>query len=408
MQQQQQPIQQQQFFSFGDSYSSPGHSSVRLIPNPKCKDTDEVVAVIVTICGGSTYDEMFTAVPQESPSPGTRIAVYQVTPESIKELHPKLKMMSIKKFSDESNQSRESKQKRSNEKESKESKESKSGKDKTKGKTPLEQLCLDIQDVDADSVVFNWECCSGCSENGFHSDSNSITLPFMETIIEHGHMVMVSDFSLKALIAKWQSNTAPKLGPNPFIQLGTCSNSFTLQFEPKVLSKCPSAQLQKVGDLMQDKGTTQVHAMSNTIVYSVDKAVADNNHYKYQVLTVVSGCEGFNVNTADKKHTHSANKQKGVCGHVLLEYRSGGRLLASCGHWIELLKLDVNEAQLLQVAQREYGDAYFQDLQADLNKCTDNRSRASMVQSKAAYMVQSSCPQEMSKGFGRVKGRKYF
>jgi hypothetical protein len=33
---------------------------------------------------------------------------------------------------------------------------------------------------------------------------------------------------------------------------------------------------------------------------------------------------------------------KGACGHCLLTYPSGGKLLTSSGHWIELVKLDVN------------------------------------------------------------------
>jgi hypothetical protein len=363
---------------------------VRLIPNPKCKESDEVVAVIVTICGGSSYDNMFSTVPQEGPAEGTRIAVYQMSPDAMKYLDDRIKKMPIKEASEDT-------------KETKETKDNDDVKPRRAGGDAFDQLCQDIQEVDADSVVFNWECCSGCSEKGFGHQKNNHAIPFMETLIQHGHMVMCSDFSLKALIAQWGSNT--KLGPNPFVQLGTFGSSFTLHFDPKTLSECPSSQLQKVGDLMKENGSANVHAMSSTIVYSLDKAIADNSHYKYQVLTVASQCSGFDVKKVTDKYTHSANKQKGVCGHVLLEYPTGGRLLTSCGHWIELLKLDVNEKQLLEVAEREYGTAYVQDLQVNLAQCRSSSDRAEFVQKKAAYMVQSSCPMEMSKGYGRVKSK---
>lgn len=37
---------------------------------------------------------------------------------------------------------------------------------------------------------------------------------------------------------------------------------------------------------------------------------------------------------------------KGAAGHVLLKYKSGGHLLTSMGHWIELMKIDTSEKKL--------------------------------------------------------------
>jgi hypothetical protein len=51
-------------------------------------------------------------------------------------------------------------------------------------------------------------------------------------------MVMCSDFSLKALIGKWEENL---LGPNPFKKIGEFGDHFQLEFDPNILKDCPSA-----------------------------------------------------------------------------------------------------------------------------------------------------------------------
>ena len=54
---------------------------------------------------------------------------------------------------------------------------------------------------------------------------------------------------------------------------------------------------------------------------------------------------------------------KGTAGHVLLKYKSGGLLLTSMGHWIELLKIDTSDTTFFKVARETFGDAYANDLQ---------------------------------------------
>lgn len=46
---------------------------------------------------------------------------------------------------------------------------------------------------------------------------------------------------------------------------------------------------------------------------------------------------------------------EGSAGHVLLRYPSGGVILTSMGHWIELMKIDTSENKLFAVAEQEFG-----------------------------------------------------
>ena len=54
---------------------------------------------------------------------------------------------------------------------------------------------------------------------------------------------------------------------------------------------------------------------------------------------------------------------KGTAGHVLLKYRSGGMMLVSATHWMELTNVNADEADVAQVLpqrQGEFAAAQFQ------------------------------------------------
>jgi hypothetical protein len=70
-----------------------------------------------------------------------------------------------------------------------------------------------IKKVDADCVVFNWECCGAYGSETFPEGSD-ILFKFVKRVIDKGHMCMFSDFSLKALVKNWDEKY--ELGPNPF------------------------------------------------------------------------------------------------------------------------------------------------------------------------------------------------
>lgn len=77
----------------------------------------------------------------------------------------------------------------------------------------------------------------------------STVFAFLKKIIDLGYMAMFSDFSLKALINKWDSEA---LGSNPFEMVGIHEGECVLKFRPGDLKECPSAQLQLVGDLSEE------------------------------------------------------------------------------------------------------------------------------------------------------------
>merc|ERR1712139_110356 len=66
-------------------------------------------------------------------------------------------------------------------------------------------LVEDIRAVPPDSVVFNWECCSGCGDHAFPDSCShcqqpgvrggaSATIQFMGFALQSGFTIMCSDF----------------------------------------------------------------------------------------------------------------------------------------------------------------------------------------------------------------------
>lgn len=155
---------------------------------------------------------------------------------------------------------------------------------------------------------------------------------------------MFSDFSLKALINSWEEKY--DLGPNPFIDFSSYTGNFKLKFDPKELKECPSAQLQTVGELAREN-TCDMIAMGGTIVYTVNNRNLQHSFYNLKVLTIVETLKPNEENLVCR-----IGDYEGAAGHVLLRYPSGGSILTSMGHWVELMKIDTSAEKLFEYAER--------------------------------------------------------
>lgn len=287
----------------------------------------ELAAVVVTIRNGASYDPAFDSCPQHGPE-GTYVATYCLSGPLASILDAVRAEVGVVPHG------------------------------------TLGELMQDIRAVDPASVVFNLEGCSGYCNNSFGSvQETRAAVDFMKAAIDLGHMVVCSDFSLKALIQQWDSN---HFALNPFVQIGEFDGKFKLRFDTETLARCPSAQLQSVGNL-SETGRVEIGAMPYTIAYTVDSAVADaTDQYELQVLTVAYGMEGIKTEDLPPNQRCNLGKHRGVAGHVMLEYLSGGILLTSCGHWSELLHMDVSEAQLIRTALERHGEGYAEAISTQL------------------------------------------
>lgn len=327
----------------------------------------ELAAVVVSVCNGATYDDIFRRMQQKGVE-GTYVATYLVSGS----LAPILAALTAEMVPGAAAHA------------------GTTDSNDTSRYADLCQLLEHIRAVEPRSVVFNWECCSACSDESFGGQRETETvLDLMSLLLERSHMVMCSDFSLKALIKQWSTR---RFGPSPFVKIGDFGTSMHLHFDTAKVAECPSAQLQRAGDLCEN-GHAEVRAMGNTIAYTVDHGVAGlTDAYTLEVLTVASGMPGVDTRRLPAERTCEAGVHRGAAGHVLLRYPSGGMLLTSAGHWGELVRLDVSEERLLQTATEQYGAAYARDFESQLTSASTAAMRSERMQALSCQIVTQSSP----------------
>jgi len=431
----------------------------------KTTDKDEklkLAAVIITICDGSTYDNLFSSVKQEA-GEGSRVAVYSAQKTAIKALIDQLMEPDADALKERSDD--------------------------------LKQLLSDLAEIeDASCVAINYECCSECTDAGFARMPAERIISELEFFLSRGYLAMYSDFSLKALIQAWNEvGDGTAIGANPFVRTGGHNGSVTLNFNPFTLKTCISSQLQSVGELCPDQDFCTVHCMSGTVKYSLKPGVRERKEqetrpYDVEVLTVAKVRKHENSvsievpdfskmpkgkrkgkDSKEKEQGNNSGKEKestkmdvdgddeegdidadvaaiklpmktlwGDAGHVVLDYsRAGqvtveggddeekhggslsGSILVSMTHWCELVKLgsSVRDDVLFKVAAKNLGtsSAAYQTMQAQYESLGSNvQMQQQWVMQQANQMVQQQAPCNnmmnsnvyMSKGKGMSKSKK--
>merc|ERR1719197_295687 len=131
---------------------------------------DKLVGVIVTIFEGNSYDAMFREV-KPTTVPGERISTYSISCSEVEKLH--VFLASLVPIPEDQG--------------------------------AWNSLVQDVRQVPTDSVVFNWECCSGCGDQAFPCScareaedqapqiaGPSVTMQFMGFALRSGFTVMCS------------------------------------------------------------------------------------------------------------------------------------------------------------------------------------------------------------------------
>ena len=106
--------------------------------------------------------------------------------------------------------------------------------------------------------------------------------------------------------------------------------------------------------------------MSDTIVYPVNQKRKTTDAYDLKVLTIASS-----IDVKDKNLEYKIGEKKGAAGHVLLKYKSGGHLLTSMTHWVELMRIDTSEKKLFELAREEYGEEMFNKMKMEYDGLND-------------------------------------
>jgi len=140
-----------------------------------------------------------------------------------------------------------------------------------------------------------------------------------------------------------------------------------------------------------------VHALGGTIAFSVNHSAKQTQQYTLEIMTVAIRLGGCDATTMVQENTTCVvGDHKGAAGHVMLHYATGGKLLVSAGHWIELARLDVSSESLLRVAESNYGAEMKSQISCELSSARSGVEREQVVQRYAAQFVQQSAPCQYS------------
>merc|ERR1712118_192871 len=85
----------------------------------------------------------------------------------------------------------------------------------------------------------------------------------------------------------------------------------------------------------------------------------------------------------------------GMAVHVTLTYASGGQLVTSMGHWIELTRINTSEEELFNVAAKNFGQAELEDMREDFAKQSCEMDREFCRQKWAKSSISKSVPTRM-------------
>jgi len=146
--------------------------------------------------------------------------------------------------------------------------------------------------------------------------------------------------------------------------------------------------------------------MGDTIVYTVNPARTPTQIYELKVLTVATEHRTLSVSPcADEMlcavDCGARGEKRGYAGHVSLTYSSGGQLIASNGHWIELTRLDATLESVQRVAAKNFGACEAKEFMDEVNGLSDEEERTNCVQRRAKRYVQQSVAT-------RMKGRQKY
>jgi len=147
----------------------------------------------------------------------------------------------------------------------------------------------------------------------------------------------------------------------------------------------------------KDSGKAVVSAMGNTIVYTVNPDRCRTELYDLKVLTVVTDSSTHSEVPEDMLCSigEGTSLRKGTAGHVTLTYPSGGQLITSTGHWIELTRIDTSLDAILRVAGHEFGEEEVSKMRQDYNSKRTAAEQEECVQMHAREMIQKSMPSKM-------------
>ena len=271
-------------------------------------------------------------------------------------------------------------------------------------------LMDDLEKVKPENVMIYFECCSYFESVGYKFTNNCIKL-IEYFIFNKKYLILCADFSLKALINSWDVEL---FGPNPMTRCADITEQqIEIEFEKDKFTSSGLKQLQVISGLVDsdnNKGEISLHVLDKTISYKLNRE--NDDKYEINILSIVKKEEkkydSLDLNNNEhilKKRTLSNNdyvvtkKEENILnnfiGQAIINFKEGGKIFASNGHFSELCNINCSKKTLLKSIEQILGKDYYDNFINNMNNC-DNDNDDDDLQVLKSASLQSLMSQPLT------------
>lgn len=249
------------------------------------------------------------------------------------------------------------------------------------------KLKKSLEIVSSDSVMVYFECCSFLENIKFHFTEKCIEL-IEYFIFNKKYLVLCADFSLKCLINDWNEE---KFGKTPFSGYSSLKKgTIDISFKKEKFINSGLRQFKVLGELVdhnKQTGKILLKVLEDTISFKINNTQDDK--YTIDILSIITektDDKYDNINHSNKKQktnniiNNTLNTLSNACtlcnvnenkvndelvinedslvAHAIINFKDGGKLLLSNGHFSELSRINCSDESLETTITSVFGSSY--------------------------------------------------
>ena len=254
----------------------------------------------------------------------------------------------------------------------------------------LNNILTVINKIGYSQTTFNFECCSGCTQNCHDNSNNKLyqtnyfgdektsqcVISFVDYVLEQGSYTMFADFSFKALIQNWDTI---KLGVCPFRNITTTVGLLEIVCPLESTKNSQFGQLSHIASLAIPEQKTDENEVSNfllsinslpaTLVYDISSEIDPN--IKLYVQSVIPDTSNIDVEF-NSSIAYGSNNISGLPVHTVVNFANKkGVMIVSNVHFKELHDINVNIDSVMNSAEQIFGRTRSDEMKQQLSliKC---------------------------------------
>ena len=281
------------------------------------------------------------------------------------------------------------------------------------------KLKKSLEIVNSDSIMIYFECCSFLANTEFHFTEKCMEL-IEYFIFNKKYLVLCADFSLKCLINDWDEE---KFGKTPFNGYSSLKKgTIDISFKKEKFINSGLRQFKVLGELVDHNkqiGKILLKVLQDTVSFKINNTQDDK--YTIDILSVITektDDKYDNINHSNKKQKinnsinntlntlldactlRNFNKNKinnelvinedSFVGHAIINFKNGGKLLLSNGHFSELSRINCSNESLEKTITSVFGSNYLNDYKKKIENAETQEQIDHIKTSEINYVMSQT------------------